>query len=119
MALFEGQLKRAIAELKATTRVTMETVGVRFGRRVSTSVYRENLIREPGTYTSIARPRAATTCKACDRAAGWQQRGLHSWIACHTSTWCAIGFLAFPCSLLFCESRVQAQSSCSLRARIA
>jgi len=30
MALFEeDQLKRAIAELKATTRVTMETVGVR------------------------------------------------------------------------------------------
>lgn len=49
MALFDqAQLKRAIAELKATTRVTMETVGVRFGRRVSTSVYRENLLREPG-----------------------------------------------------------------------
>ena len=44
----QAQLNRAIAELKATTRVTMETVGVRFGRRVSTSVYRENLLRVPG-----------------------------------------------------------------------
>ena len=41
MALLDqAQLNRAIAELKATTRVTMETVGVRFGRRVSTAVYR-------------------------------------------------------------------------------
>lgn len=44
MSLFDqAQLNRAISELKATTRVTMETVGVRFGRRVNTSVYRENL----------------------------------------------------------------------------
>ena len=49
MAMYDQmQLKRAIAELKATTRVTMETVGVRFGCRVSTSVYRESLQREPG-----------------------------------------------------------------------
>lgn len=44
----EAQLKLAINELKATTRVTMETVGVRFGRRVNTSVYREHLLRVPG-----------------------------------------------------------------------
>ncbi len=50
MALLDqAQLNRAIAELKATTRVTMETVGVRFGRRVSTAVYREHLLREPGS----------------------------------------------------------------------
>jgi hypothetical protein len=50
MALFDqAQLNRAIAELKATTRVTMETVGVRFGRRVSTAVYREHLARKPGS----------------------------------------------------------------------
>jgi len=50
MALLDqAQLNRAIAELKATTRVTMETVGVRFGRRVSTAVYREHLVREPGS----------------------------------------------------------------------
>jgi hypothetical protein len=47
----EEALKLAIADLKASTRVTMETVGVRFGRRVSTSVYRANLLRVPGNKT--------------------------------------------------------------------
>jgi hypothetical protein len=48
-AFDEAQHKLAIDELKATTRVTMETVGVRFGRRVSTSIYREHLLRVPGS----------------------------------------------------------------------
>jgi len=62
MSLFDqAQLKRAIAELKATTRVTMETVGVRFGRRVSTAVYRENLQRVPGEHAGRHR-RCSSLC---------------------------------------------------------
>ena len=50
MEVFDAaQLQRAIKELKDSTRVTMETVGVRFCRRVSTALYREHLLRSPGT----------------------------------------------------------------------
>ena len=46
MEVFDAaQLQRAIKELKDSTRVTMETVGVRFCRRVSTALYREHLLR--------------------------------------------------------------------------
>ena len=45
----QTHLKLAIEELKRSTKVTMETVGVRFCSRLSTSVYREHLRRVPGT----------------------------------------------------------------------
>ncbi|EKX41881.1 hypothetical protein GUITHDRAFT_141634 [Guillardia theta CCMP2712] len=44
-------LKDAISQLKAATEVTMETVGVRFSKRVSTGIYREGLSRLDGTVT--------------------------------------------------------------------
>lgn len=42
------QLCDAIADLKASTRVTMETVGIRCQRRVSTAVYKQGLPRLNG-----------------------------------------------------------------------
>ena len=44
------QLCEAIADLKASTRVTMETVGIRCQRRVSTSVYKQGLARLNGSH---------------------------------------------------------------------
>ena len=69
MEVFDAaQLQRAIKELKDSTRVTMETVGVRFCRRVSTALYREHLLRSPGTRDPTG-PRVPPSARA-DRVGG-------------------------------------------------
>lgn len=51
-------LKDAISQLKAATEVTMETVGVRFSKRVSTGIYREGLSRLDGKQFFMLRQKA-------------------------------------------------------------
>ena len=65
--LHGARLSEAIADLKSSTRVTMETVGIRCQRRVSTATYKQGLPKLKGQRRLSRGPgqRAHTRTPSC------------------------------------------------------